>query len=265
MFGQSSSGAWSGVNTITAGGLLTTNTNTPIVSGNIAAPAGFIVNESANEGFLGYVMPTGDVMGHGNGIADILVGSNDGTNRGDGHVWVIKGMSNTAWQNYNDGTDPVTGPFTLSHMISNGEAFKITESCQFGSGVAIGDINGDGVGDLIIGDIDWGGGCTSSGAYGSAFVIFGGPSLGTMNLHTTALTGSNGFRIDCPSSAESNDYGCGFIQGVGDINDDGVTDLVIGDYEGNVTPGNDEGYAYGLYGSKTAGYFGSVFQLSTTY
>ena len=254
LFGQSTATTWSGVNSITAGGLVTNGANT-VSANTIAAPSGFIVNDSTNEGFLtsnpaGWGIATGDVTG--DGIADILIGSSDGTSRGNGKAWVIKGMSNATWQSYG------TGPFTLSTMISGGEAMKFTNNAYLGSSVAIADVNHDGVGDLILGDVNWGGSDTHSGTNGSVFVIFGGASLATRNLDTSPLAGTDGFRIDC---SYANNLTCGEANGVGDINGDGTQDVIIGVGQGSVTGSNDQGYFYVLYG-KSSGWT-SPYPLST--
>jgi DNA-binding beta-propeller fold protein YncE len=245
VFGQST---WP--STIAAGSL-TTN----------ASPYGIIINDSTSEGFIGGnysgAIAAGDVTG--DGIADILVGSSDGTPRGNGKAWVIKGMSNAAWQAYG------TGPFTLSTMITGGKALKFTNDCQLGSGVAIADINHDGVGDLIMGDVAWTGTCSQTGTNGSVFVVFGGASLATRNLSSSPLTGTDGFRIDCSyvNNLGGSVNSCGQYNAAGDINGDGTQDVIVGVGDGSVTGSNQEGYVYTLFG-KSSGW-PAKYPLSTIY
>jgi hypothetical protein len=99
---------------------------------------------------------------------------------------------------------------------------------------AAGDVNGDGIGDVIVG---------ASGSYANAaFVVFGSNAGFGASLDLAALDGSNGFRID---GAEPTDFVGTPVAGAGDVNGDGFDDLLIGAY-------GFEGYAgkaYVVYGS----------------
>ncbi|HXH54762.1 MAG TPA: integrin alpha, partial [Gammaproteobacteria bacterium] len=81
-----------------------------------------------------------------------------------------------------------------------------------------GDINGDGLSDLIIG-ANW----ASSGGRtyaGSSFVVFGtNKSLGA-TLELSTLNGANGFRIN---GALAGDQSGVFVASAGDINGDGLS------------------------------------------
>ena len=128
-----------------------------------------------------------------------------------------------------------------------------------GSAVGIGDINHDGVGDLIIGDPG------SNTTYGSTYVIFGGHSLAGFDVNASPLTGSNGFQILCPyaNPVGNPPNGCGSSTRSGDINGDGIQDVIIGVQTGNVTGSNQEGYVYVLFG-KASGW-PATYNLSTIY
>src|SRR5665648_263536 len=83
-----------------------------------------------------------------------------------------------------------------------------------------GDVNGDGLTDLIVG-------ASYVASYqGASYVLFGNRTLGnggTFNL--TTLNGQNGFSI--PGIAASGRLGTS-VSSAGDVNGDGLTDLIVG-------------------------------------
>ncbi|MGD1914622.1 MAG: GC-type dockerin domain-anchored protein [Phycisphaerales bacterium] len=150
-------------------------------------------------------------------------------------------------------TDPLTRPFpkaleldTLDGQIGFRVAGERSEDRLGQSVASVGDINGDGIGDLIIGASRAdAGGVTLAG---SAYVIFGrsaaaggfpaAPSLAD-------LDGTNGFRID--GVTEFGNLGTS-VAGAGDVNGDGIDDVIIG--TPNDRPGGRiwAGSAYVIYG-----------------
>ena len=81
-----------------------------------------------------------------------------------------------------------------------------------------GDVNGDGVGDMIIGAPQSDAGGAGSGA---AWVVYGGRASGALDLD--ALTADEGFQI---TDAAGTGLGAR-VAGVGDVNDDGFADVAI--------------------------------------
>ena len=104
-----------------------------------------------------------------------------------------------------------------------------------------GDINGDGVDDLIIGAY---GADPNGSVSGSSYVVFGSDSGFNSTLNLSSLDGSNGFRID--GVAEGNRSGVS-VSSAGDINGDGVDDLIIGAY-GADPNGSASGSSYVVFG-----------------
>src|SRR5204862_7963948 len=85
-----------------------------------------------------------------------------------------------------------------------------------------GDVNGDGVADLIIG-------ANSANSYtGESYVVFGKASGFAASLDLGSLDGSNGFSL---TGGEFNGYS---VASAGDVNGDGFADVIIGAYRNDV-------------------------------
>jgi len=103
----------------------------------------------------------------------------------------------------------------INGIVINGEAPLDN------SGISIsraGDINGDGIDDLIIGAP------TNTGA-GRTYIVFGSDGPLPSPLQLATLNGSNGFAI---SGAQEGDRFGSEVSNAGDINGDGIDDLIIG-------------------------------------
>ena len=97
------------------------------------------------------------------------------------------------------------------------------------SGISVseaGDINGDGIADLIIGAD----GADPNGLYsGASYVVFGKDAAAAGNFpasfELSALDGTTGFKL---SGVAAYDYSGRSVSAAGDINGDGMADLLIG-------------------------------------
>ncbi|MBS0351850.1 MAG: FG-GAP repeat protein, partial [Proteobacteria bacterium] len=118
-------------------------------------------------------------------------------------------------------------PAILNLMDLNGKnGFKLDgEASGDSSGYSVsaaGDINGDGVSDLLIGAAH------HASNTGRSYVVFGGPGVGSSGLISlSGLNGSNGFKLD---GEAVNDFSGWSVNTAGDINGDGVSDLLVGAY-----------------------------------
>jgi hypothetical protein len=109
-----------------------------------------------------------------------------------------------------------------------------------------GDFNKDGIDDILIGAIQFD--PPSRGAGGGAVVIFGKTS-GWADIDLASFTsGSAGFWIH---GAAEGDHGGGSVSGAGDVNGDGIGDVLFG-AQGHDPPGRmDAGAAYVIFGHAT--------------
>lgn len=162
------------------------------------------------------VASAGDV--NGDGYSDIVAGapglSNGNTNEGAIYIWRGSG----------------TGIPAAYHLMAEGNA----SNYRLGTSVAgVGDINGDGLGDVVAGLPGY------NSSAGRAWVFAGAASMST----TTSFTFDPGV-----AGAQ---FGCS-VASAGDVNGDGYSDVVIGSYAFNNSPAQaNEGAAYVYHGGST--------------
>ncbi len=124
----------------------------------------------------------------------------------------------------------------------------------FGQSVSsAGDINGDGIDDVIIGadGVD-----VNGDQSGSSYVVFGRASGFDENLNLANLDGTNGFRLD---GEQAGDISGRSVSGAGDVNGDGFADMIVGAW-GADPNGESSGSSYVVFGRETG--FDAQFDLS---
>ncbi len=126
-------------------------------------------------------------------------------------------------------------------------------------GSSIGDINNDGIDDFAIGMPH-----NHHNGYlsGSTYIIYGKDGGLNPNITLENLDIGDGFRIDGGSAYE---YSGASVSGIGDVNGDNITDLIIGAYGADSNGNNYSGATYIIYGKDddTDGGFDSNIDLST--
>lgn len=148
-------------------------------------------------------------------------------------VWVIWG----ARQPKTVTLDPERAPRKTSFRI-DGPAVKGRSAAGFGSSVAmLGDVNGDGIDDVAIG--------APNGKTGMAYVVLGRRN-GKPTLAVDDLDGKNGFRL----VGEKRGSAGTLVASAGDVNGDGIADILVGDP--GAAPGGrvDAGMLYVVLGRK---------------
>lgn len=198
--------------------------------GELNGQNGFVLPGLEPGGQLGFsTTSVGDI--NSDGIDDFAVSApTGGGSLQEGIVYVVFGSP----------TLGAGGQFDLTTLDgSNGFVIQgVDIAGQAGwSLAALGDINSDGHDDLVVG----------TPFANAAHVVFGGPGVGQSGLvRLDELDGTNGFRID--GSPDGDVVGFA-VAGAGDVNNDGVNDVLLG----SPINGADEGAAYVVFGAAGVG------------
>jgi len=218
-----------------------------IATSSLTGTTGFQISGTNGGDGLGFSVAMGDF--NGDGIEDLLVGANQADSyRGAGYVIFGKdtGVSGAFAGNIDVATLDGTTGFKMPAINSYDYA---------GTSVAnAGDVNGDGIDDLVIGAM----GADPNGSNsGASYIVFGKSTGFTASISLSALNGTDGFRIS--GEAAGDQVGISVSQ-AGDVNDDGIDDVIVG-----ANGGGNNGSVYVVFGKNTAvdGDFAANLNLST--
>ncbi|MEO8673772.1 MAG: integrin alpha [Tahibacter sp.] len=173
---------------------------------------------------------------NGDGRADLVLGAPGAANgtSSTGHAYLLFGA-------------PIF-PAVLSLASLNGSnGLALTSAATgdvLGNRVAgLFDVNGDGLGEVILGAPGADFGVTDAGG---AYVVYGRRSGLPADFLLSALNGSNGFRIQ---GAVGFDAAGQTVCRAGDLNRDGFADLVVGVPEADPNATQAEGRVYAIFGN----------------
>ncbi len=207
--------------------------------GQMSASVGITITGEFSSDLSGSsVSSAGDI--NGDGFVDFIVGApfGDRDQTADtadtGAAYVIFGKANGLADI--DLTDISTGDGSLGFKLEG----TTIDGYAGGSVASLGDVNGDGIDDIIVG-APFAGGSNE----GAAYVIFG-KTTGFAGAYNLDALGSDGFKI---SGSAANEYAGTSVGGRGDINGDGFNDIILGSPQYST----DAGKSFVIYGSASLG------------
>ncbi|OJA03234.1 integrin alpha, partial [Bathymodiolus thermophilus thioautotrophic gill symbiont] len=198
---------------------------------------GFVINGESTEDSSGRsVSSAGDV--NGDGLDDLIVGAYhaDPDNKDKaGKTYVVFGKKDKV------AVDLSTIASGAGGFVINGEN---TEDLSGFSVSSAGDVNGDGLDDLIV-SAHHADPANKSNA-GKSYVVFGKTNASAINLSAIAL-GTGGFVIN---GENANDFSAYSVSSAGDVNGDGLDDLIVGAFFAGFDAYYSAGKSYVVFGKK---------------
>jgi hypothetical protein len=191
---------------------------------------------------------SGNIDVNGDNTVDVIVGAHsanpDGMRSWAGITYVVFGSA----------TLPATIDASSNTFFDGKKGFKLYgEKKDDISGWSVsdaGDVNGDDIGDIIIGANGWDLNIATTDV-GRSYVVFGHRGAWPAVVELSSLNGKNGFTISGNLQSENSGNS---VSGAGDINNDGFSDIIVGAPYWN----NNTGRAVVVYGSFSLPYCKTV-------
>ena len=167
----------------------------------------------------------GDVNGDGKG--DLIIGSHPANNNGvdSGSAWVIFStlIDDVGTTTGNNKSLPTAGNYNIRYDAPDSAGFGLT----FEAGIAVGDVNGDGKGDLVLTDRDADNNGSNSGSVWVMFsTLIDNVGVTTGNDKDLSVAGNYNIRYD--GGAVSDLLAIDGAITIADVNGDNFSDLMLG-------------------------------------
>jgi glycosylphosphatidylinositol phospholipase D len=201
----------------------------PLGLSSLDGSNGFLLTSAADNSFTGgRANGAGDV--NGDGIEDLILSSIE-------HAYVVFGTAAGFPANFDVSTLDGTNGFTLNPAGTG----DIPDSVD-----GAGDVNGDGIGDLIVGAFNADPAGRSNA--GQSYVVFGRSAGFPASVSLASLDGDNGFALN---GRLPGDYSGFPVSSAGDINGDGIDDVLVGAFYASPGGRDTAGQSYVVFGRRT--------------
>lgn len=203
---------------------------------NLNGQNGFVLTGSLENNIGSALSNAGDL--NGDGIDDLVLGAKNVSEQENSDAvagYVVYGQANgfDATFDLTDFTDQ--DGFLLQGLNADLEVKAVSSA---------GDVNNDGLNDIIIGADA---GIFEEEIAGKSYVVFGSPDGFGASINLANLNGDNGFTITAPGADIDTGHA---VSGIGDINNDGIDDIITGGITRPRGVNGEESVAHVLFGSE---------------